>query len=74
MPAIVAEGARRVRAARSRTEAVALLRQTVAAVHKEISLVLSEDPETRSREVRDGDVIAGALDGATATLVNSGGL
>ncbi len=74
VPAIVAEGARRVRAARSRTEAVALLRQTVAAVHKEISLVLSEDPETRSRELRDGDIIAGALDGATATLVNSGGL
>ena len=74
VPAIVAEGARRVRAARSRTEAVAVLRQTVAAVHKEIALVLSEDPETRSREVRDGDVIAGALGGANVALVNSGGL
>ena len=74
VPAIVADGARRVRAARSRTEAVAVLRQTVAAVHKEIALVLSEDPETRSREIRDGDVIAGALGGANVALVNSGGL
>jgi filamentous hemagglutinin family protein len=74
VPAIVAESARRVRAARSRSEAVAVLRQTVAAIHKEIALVLSEDPETRSREVRDGDVIAGALGGANVALVNSGGL
>ena len=57
VPAIIAEGARRVRAARSRTEAVAVLHETVAAVHKEIALVLSEDPQTRSHEVRDGDVI-----------------
>ena len=74
VPAIVAEGARRVRAARSRTEAVAVLRQTVAAVHKEIALVLSEDPETRGRELRDGDMIAGALDRTSVVLVNSGGL
>jgi filamentous hemagglutinin family protein len=74
IPAIVADGARRVRAARSRTEAVAVLRQTVAAVHKEIALVLSEDPETRSRELRDGDVVAAALDRTSVALVNSGGL
>jgi len=74
VPAIIAEGARRARAARSPAEAVAVLRQTIAAVHKEISLVLSEDPETRNREIRDGDVIAGALGGATVALVNSGGL
>ncbi len=74
IPAIVAQGAQRVRAARSRTEAVAVLRQTVAAVHKEIALVLSDDPQTRGREVRDGDVIAGALGDANVALVNSGGL
>ena len=74
IPAIVAEGARRVRAARSRSEAVAVLRQTVAAIHKEIALVLSEDPATRSRELRDGEVIEGALGGASVALVNSGGL
>ena len=74
VPAIIAEGARRVRAARSRTEAVAVLHETAAAVHKEIALVLSEDPQTRSHEVRDGDVIAGALGGASVALVNSGGL
>jgi filamentous hemagglutinin family protein len=74
VPAIVAEGARRVRAARSKTEAVAVLRQTVAAVHKEIALVLSEDPATRGRELRDGDVVAGALDQTSVALVNSGGL
>ncbi|MBV9289063.1 MAG: hypothetical protein JO288_14825, partial [Hyphomicrobiales bacterium] len=74
VPAIVAEGARRVRAARSRSEAVAVLRQTIATVHKEIALVLSEDPETRSRETRDGAVVAGALEAASATLVTSGGL
>ena len=74
VPAIVAEGARRVRAARSRSEAVAVLHQTVAAIHKEIALVLSEDPQTRGRELRDGDVVAGALDRTSVALVNSGGL
>jgi len=74
IPSIVAEAARRARAAPSRTAAVAVLRQTVAAIHKEIALVLSEDPVTRSRELRDGDVVAGALSGASVALVNSGGL
>ena len=74
IPSIVAEAARRARAAPSRAAAVAVLRQTVAAIHKEIALVLSEDPATRSRELRDGDVIAGALSGASVALVNSGGL
>ncbi len=74
VPAIIAEAARRIRAARSRSEAVAVLHQTVAAIHKEIALVLSEDPQTRAREVRDGDMIAGALGGASVALVNSGGL
>jgi filamentous hemagglutinin family protein len=74
IPAIIAQAARRVRAAPTRAAAVAVLRQTVAEVHKEIALVLSEDPQTRSREVRDGDVIAGALGDANVALVNSGGL
>ncbi len=74
VPAIIAQAAKRVRAAATRAEAVAVLRQTVAEVHKEIALVLSEDPQTRSREVRDGDVIAGALGDANVALVNSGGL
>jgi hypothetical protein len=74
VPAIIAEGARRARVARSPAEAVTVLRQTIAAVHKEITLVLSEDPETRSREIRDRDVIEGALGQATVALVNSGGL
>ena len=74
VPEIVAEGARRVRAARSRSEAIAVLHQTVAAIHKEIALVLSEDPQTRGRELRDGDVVAGALDRTSVALVNSGGL
>jgi hypothetical protein len=63
-----------VRAARSRTEAVAVLRQTIAAVHETIALVLSEDPETRGRETRDGGVVGDALESATVALVNSGGL
>ena len=74
VPTIIAEGARRVRAARSRTEAMAVLHETIAAVHKEIALVLSEDPGTRSRELRDGDVIEGALGATSVALVNSGGL
>jgi hypothetical protein len=74
VPAIIAQAAKRVRAAPTRAAAVAVLRQTVAEVHKEIALVLSEDPQTRSREVRDGDLIAGALGDANVALVNSGGL
>jgi filamentous hemagglutinin family protein len=74
IPAIIAQAAKRVRAAPTRAAAVAVLRHTVAEIHKEIALVLSEDPQTRSREVRDGDVIAGALGDANVALVNSGGL
>jgi hypothetical protein len=74
VPAIIAQAAKRVRAAPTRAAAVAVLRQTVAEVHKEIALVLSEDPQTRSREILDGDVIAGALGDANVALVNSGGL
>src|SRR5208283_4407208 len=74
IPAIVAEAARRVRAARSRTEAVAVLRQTIAAIHKEIALVRSEDPETHSREIRGREAVVGAVNVARVALVNSGGL
>ena len=74
VPTIIADGARRVRAARSRSEAMAVLHETIAAVHKEIALVLSEDAGTRSRELRDGDVIEGALGATSVALVNSGGL
>jgi hypothetical protein len=55
-------------------EAVAVMRQTIAAVHKEISLVRSEDPETQRRQTRDGEVVAEALNVASLALENSGGL
>ena len=75
IPAIVAESARRVRAARSRSEAVAILHQTVAAIHKEIALVLSEDPQTRrSRASRWRRDRRRPRPDPPVALVNSGGL
>jgi hypothetical protein len=74
LPKIVARAARQVRIAKTKAEAVAALDQAIAAIHKDISLVRSEDVETRKRQTRSGDLVAGTLNVASLALVNSGGL
>jgi hypothetical protein len=68
LPSIVSNAARRVRAARTNTEAVAALRQAVAAVHKDISLIRVSDSDFQASETRGGDFVAQALDVAAVKL------
>ncbi len=74
LPKIVARAAHRVRVAPSKAEAVAALDRAIAAIHKDISLVRSEDVETRKRLTRSGELVAATLNVASLALVNSGGL
>ena len=68
LPRIVSTAARRVRAARTNSEAVAALQQAVAAVHKDIGLIRVSDPDFQASETRGGDFVAEALDVAAAKL------
>lgn len=74
LPKIVAEAAHRVRVARTKAEATRALEQAIATVHKDISLVRSEDVETQTSKRRSGELVADTLSVASAALVNSGGL
>jgi len=74
LPKIVAEAARHVRVAKTKAEAVAALDHAIAAIHKDISLVRSEEVGTTARDARSGELVAGTLNAASAALVNSGGL
>jgi filamentous hemagglutinin family protein len=74
LPALVSQAARRVRAAPSKAAAAAVLRQTVAIIHKELALVRSDDPVMQAEEITAGNSVAGALSVAGVELVNSGGL
>jgi hypothetical protein len=74
LPRIVAEAARHVRIAKTKAEAVTALDRAIAAIHKEISLVRSEEIVTEKRERRSGDLVASTLNVASVQLINSGGL
>lgn len=72
LPRIVAEAAHTARVAPTKATAVAALHHAVAEVHKEIALVLSEDPQSAARD--SGDLVAGTLNVAAVSLVKSSGL
>ena len=72
--AIVATAARRVRVARTKTEAVKALHDAIAAIHKDITLVRAEDPDNYQRQTRGGDFIVETLSVATLSLETGGGL
>ena len=74
LPSVVATAARRVRAARTKTEAVHILLAAVAHVQKEILLIRVDNTDQTHREARSGDFAAGTLQTAAAALVRSDAL
>ena len=70
LPRIVAEAAHTARVAPTKAMAKAALDHAVAEVHKEIALVLSEDPQSAAND----SGVEGTLNVAALALVNSGGL
>ena len=71
---VAAEAAHGVRVARTKAEAVRALEHAITVVHKDISLVLSEDVEMETSKRRSGEYVADTLKVASVALVNSGGL
>jgi hypothetical protein len=72
-PNVVAQAARRVRAARTKAEALHALHDAIAIIHKDIELVRAEDPD-HPRLTRGGDFVAETLNVASLALEKGGGL
>ena len=70
---VVAQAARRVRAARTKAEALSALHDAIAIIHKDIELVKAEDPD-HPRLTRGGDFVAETLNVASLALEKGGGL
>jgi hypothetical protein len=70
---VVAQAARRVRAARTKTEALRALHDAIAIIHKDVELVKAEDPD-HPRLTRGGDFVAETLNVASLALEKGGGL
>ena len=70
---VVAQAARRVRAARTKKEALRALHDAIAIIHKDIELVKAEDPD-HPRLTRGGDFVAETLNVASLALEKGGGL
>jgi hypothetical protein len=74
LPSVVAQAARRVRAARTKAQAVQAINAAIAVIHKDMTLVRAEDAETRQRETRSGALVADTLNVASLSLEKGGGL
>jgi hypothetical protein len=74
LPNIVATSARKVRAARTKTEAVNAIREAIVAVHKSIALVRADDPDAHQVATREGAFVAATLEVAGAKLEKAVGL
>jgi hypothetical protein len=70
---VVAQAARRVRAARTKAEALHALNDAIAIIHKDVELVKAEDPD-HPRLTRGGDFVAETLNVASLALEKGGGL
>jgi hypothetical protein len=70
---VVAQAARRVRAARSKAEALHALHDAIAIIHKDVELVRAEDPD-HPRLTRGGDFVVETLNVASLALEKGGGL
>lgn len=70
---VVAQAARRVRAARTKKEALRALHDAIAIIHKDIELVKAEDPD-HPRLTRGGDFVVETLNVASLALEKGGGL
>jgi hypothetical protein len=74
LPNIIAKAASRVRASRSKEEAVNALRVAIAEVHKTITLLKAEDPVARRAGTRDGALVIETLRVADNKLEKAVGL
>jgi hypothetical protein len=72
-PNVVAQAAKRVRAARTKAEALHALHDAIAIIHKDIELVRAEDADN-PRLTRGGDFVAETLNVASLALEKGGGL
>jgi hypothetical protein len=73
-PEIVARAARRVRAAKTKAEAVKALNQAAALIHKDMTLVRAEEPDAQQRQTRSGVFVVDTLNVASLSLEKGGAL
>ena len=74
LPNIIAKAAARVRASRSKDEAVRAVRTAIAEVHKAIALIKADDPVVRQAGTRDGALVVETLRVADNKLEKAVGL
>jgi hypothetical protein len=74
LPGIVARAATKVRAAKTKAEAVQAVKTAIAEVHKTISLLKADDSATRQVGTREGTLVAQTLQVASDKLEKAVGL
>ena len=74
LPDIVARAATRVRAARTREQAIRAVKIAIAEVHKTIALLTADDPITLKAGTREGSLVAETLQVADSKLEEATGL
>ena len=71
---VVSRAAVRVRAAKSKTDAVRILRQAAAQVHQEIELLRADNSETIREQTRGGEAVENTLGFAAIKLERADGI
>jgi len=74
LPTIVANAARRVRAARTAADAVQAVRTAIGQVRKTITLLKADDPVILRAETREGSLVVDTLEAASDKLEKAVGL
>jgi hypothetical protein len=74
LPTIVATAAKKVRAAKTKAEAVQAVRIAIAEVHKSIALLRADDAQTRQVGTREGTLVVETLQVASDKLEKAVGL
>ena len=74
LPTIVANAAKKVRAAKPKAEAVQAVKTAIVEVHKRIALLRADDADTRQGGTREGTLVAETLQVASDKLERAVGL
>ena len=74
LPKLVSKAARQVRAAKTKTEAVLILRKVAAQVHSDIELLRADNSETIREQTRGGEAVENTLDLAAIKLERADGI
>jgi hypothetical protein len=74
LPTIVARAAKKVRAAKTKAEAVQAVKTAIAEVHKSIALLTADDSATRQVGTREGTLVVETLQVASDKLEKAVGL